>query len=76
MSTEGSVLAVGCRSLFESAQLLGRDSRGHCDNEDAIFDNFRSYILGERSGSRVPLVVRERAVARSRFATGTVTMTT
>ena len=27
MSTEGSVLAVGCRSLFESAQLLGRDSR-------------------------------------------------
>ena len=31
---------------------------------------------GERSGSRVPLVVRERAVARSRFATGAVTMTT
>ena len=27
MSTEGSVLAVGSRSLFESAQLLGRDSR-------------------------------------------------
>ena len=31
---------------------------------------------GERSGSRVPIVVRERAVARSRFATGAVTMTT
>ena len=29
-----------------------------------------------RSDSRVPLVVRERAVARSRFATGAVTMTT
>ncbi|CAN0127340.1 unnamed protein product, partial [Ascophyllum nodosum] len=27
MSTKGSVLAVGSRSLFESAQLLGRDSR-------------------------------------------------
>ena len=29
---------------------------------------------GERSGSRVALVVRERAVAWSRFATGAVTM--
>ena len=31
---------------------------------------------GERSGNQVPLVVRERAVARSRFATGAVTLTT
>ena len=31
---------------------------------------------GGRSDSRVPLVVRERTVARSRFATGAVTMTT
>ena len=31
---------------------------------------------GGRSDSRGPLVVRERAVARSRVATGAVTMTT
>ena len=31
---------------------------------------------GERSGSRAPLVVRERAVARSRSATSAVTMMT
>ena len=62
------------RSRARSCSVAIRD--GHCDNDDATFDKFRSYILGERSGSRVPLVVRERAVARSRFATGTVTMTT
>ena len=65
--------AVRCSSE-RSCSVAIRD--GHCDNDDATFDNFRSYILGEGSGSRVPLVVRERAVARSRFATGTVTMTT
>ena len=39
MSTEGSVLAVGSRSLFESA-LLGRIRDGRCDNDDATFDCF------------------------------------
>ena len=62
-----------------SCSLAFRDGRR--DNDDlelsAICWNKGIYVNGgERSGSRVPLVVRERAVARSRSATGTVTMTT
>ena len=58
-------------------------SRGECcDNDDRFVATHRSHALGNIclygsvSGSRVPLVVRERAVAWSRFATGAVTMMT
>ena len=70
-STEGSGLT--CTFDANNSRRLTSAvirERGRCWNKGIYVNG------GERSGSRVPLFVRERAVPWSRFATSAVTMTT
>ena len=64
-----------CLVVREGAGCLVALRDGRCDNDDATFDNFRSYILGGRVAvigeAEVPrvVVVRASAVDSSRYAT-------
>ena len=68
------------RSREHSYLVASRDEC--CDNDDRFVATYRSHALeniccmGEFLAAAVSLVVRERAVDWSRFATGAVTMMT